>query len=82
MEAPVTQYCSGTSDLCEGSTVVGEWEPIGVYGSAWTQHTLDGSFAGAHSVFAVDLDGDLDMDVLGAGQEDGEFTWWENDCVP
>ncbi|MCD4707243.1 MAG: T9SS type A sorting domain-containing protein [Candidatus Sabulitectum sp.] len=47
----------------------------GIY---WTEHTVDGSFNGAHSVYATDVDGDGDTDVLGAAYLDDDIIWWEN----
>jgi hypothetical protein len=47
-------------------------------GSAWTEHTVDGEFDGASSVHAADVDGDGDLDVLGAASTAGDITWWEN----
>jgi flagellar hook assembly protein FlgD len=54
------------------------WENTAGDGSAWTEHTIDGSFDGAIHVDAADMDGDGDMDVLGAGRTVAEITWWEN----
>jgi len=34
---------------------------------------------GARAVFATDLDGDGDVDVLSASQDDDEITWYENE---
>ena len=34
---------------------------------------------GAHSVFAADVDGDGDMDVLSASEENDKIAWYEND---
>jgi FG-GAP-like repeat len=58
------------------------WENTEGDGTAWTEHTVDGEFAGAQSVYATDMDGDGDPDVLGAARTDGDITWWENDCIP
>jgi FG-GAP-like repeat/Secretion system C-terminal sorting domain len=44
----------------------------------WVEHTVDGEFDGAMSVYAADVDGDGDIDVLGAAEQDGDITWWEN----
>lgn len=55
------------------------WENVDGSGTSWTEHTLDGSFHGARSVYAEDVDGDGDMDVLGAAYLDDCITWWEND---
>ena len=42
-------------------------------------NTVDGSFDGAITVYAIDLDSDGDMDILGAAYNAGDITWWEND---
>ena len=34
---------------------------------------------GGHSVYAANMDGDSDMDVLGAALTDDDITWWEQD---
>ena len=47
----------------------------GVY---WFEHTVDGDFDGARSVYSSDVDGDGDMDVLGAAFTADDITWWEN----
>lgn len=54
------------------------WENVAGDGSAWSEHTLNGDFQGAISVRAADLDGDGDLDVLGAAQEAGRIAWFEN----
>jgi|GEM_PF-1452732 len=43
------------------------------------EHTVDGGFNGAVSVSAIDMDGDGDLDVLGAAREGNDLSWWEND---
>jgi hypothetical protein len=45
----------------------------------WTGHLIGGNFEGAYSVYAIDLDGDGDVDVLGAAYLADDITWWEND---
>lgn len=42
------------------------------------EHTLDGGFDYAASVFAADMDGDGDLDVIGAARDADEVVWWEN----
>ena len=44
----------------------------------FTEHNIAGDFNNAHSVYAADVDGDGDMDVLGAAYDAGEITWWES----
>jgi hypothetical protein len=46
-------------------------------GSAWTEHRI-AIFADGLAVEAADLDGDGDLDVLGAGSAANRITWWEN----
>ncbi len=58
------------------------WENTAGDGTAWTEHTVDGSFLTASSVYAADIDGDGDMDVLGAAAHADDITWWESDCIP
>ena len=54
------------------------WENMDGTGTSWTEHTVDGSFDGAISVYSADIDGDGDLDILGAGYLSREITWWEN----
>jgi len=54
------------------------WENLGGSGTSWTEHTVEGDFIWAISVYAADVDGDEDMDILGAAYEDADITWWEN----
>jgi len=54
------------------------WENLDGSGTTWTEHTVDGDFDRAHSVYAIDVDGDDDMDVLGAAYYADDITWWEN----
>ncbi|MFC2170381.1 FG-GAP-like repeat-containing protein [Calditrichota bacterium] len=46
----------------------------------FTYHIISDSVAFAYSGYAIDLDGDDDIDVMRAGQTVGHFlSWWEND---
>jgi len=43
------------------------------------EHTIATDALSASSVFAADLDGDGDQDVLSASRNDGTVAWYEND---
>ncbi len=45
----------------------------------WSKHTIGGNFRGARSVHAADIDGDGDLDVIGASYEGAEVAWWSNE---
>jgi phage terminase large subunit-like protein len=45
---------------------------------AWTAHTISTAADGARSVFAADVDGDGDLDVLSASRYDNKIAWYEN----
>jgi predicted RNA methylase len=42
-------------------------------------HIITSNAAGAWSVYAVDVDGDDDIDVLSASKDDDKIAWYEND---
>ena len=45
----------------------------------FTEETVDGGFNGSHWVHACDIDGDGDIDILGAGYMAGDVAIWYND---
>jgi hypothetical protein len=55
------------------------WENEGGTPPNFIKHTIDTLFDGAISVYAIDLDDDDDVDVLGAALYDDEIAWWENE---
>jgi hypothetical protein len=46
---------------------------------SFAPHDITTSAIGATSVFAIDVDGDGDMDVLSASLYDDTIAWYEND---
>ncbi len=54
------------------------WENLDGSGYSWTEHVITSNFDGAHCVCAADIDGDGDMDVLGAARIAHDIFWWEN----
>ncbi len=45
----------------------------------FTKVIIDPAFEGAWAVYAADLDGDKDQDVLGAASTADDIVWWRND---
>ena len=57
------------------------YENLDGNGTFGTQQIIANNFTGARRVFAADLDGDLDMDILATGTNTssfGVFAWYEN----
>ena len=54
------------------------WENLNGSGTVWTEHTIDNPNGGAVSVYAADIDGDGDIDVLAAAYNINDIIWWEN----
>jgi hypothetical protein len=52
------------------------WENADGAGTSWTEHTLYGDFDNAKAVSAADVDGDGDVDALGAAYDHG-LIWFE-----
>lgn len=54
------------------------WRNDGGTPIAWTKQIIDGQFRNAISVYAADLDGDNDDDVVGAAASGNEIAVWRN----
>ena len=57
---------------------IGWWENTIGDGSAWTQHIISSAVDGATEVYAADVDGDGDLDVVCSAATADTITWWEN----
>ncbi len=54
------------------------WENLDGSGTSWNKQIIAGNFDYAYCVYSQDIDGDGDMDVLGAAAFADDITWWEN----
>jgi uncharacterized repeat protein (TIGR01451 family) len=54
------------------------YESDGADPPSFTKHVIFADASGASAVFAIDLDGDLDVDVLSASRFDDKIAWYEN----
>ena len=65
----------------DGDTI--DWyENDGAADPSWTAADIATSADGAKNVYVADMDGDGDIDVLGAADTANDITWWENDGTP
>ena len=55
------------------------WRNNGGDPITWTKQAIASYFMQAHEVYACDLDGDGDTDVLGVGIANNLIEWWRND---
>lgn len=65
----------GTADFVHD---VRWWENLNGIGTSWTQYIVDGNFSEAWSAQAADMDGDGDLDLVGAAATADDIAWWEN----
>ena len=71
----------GDMDVLSASYVddrIAWYENTDGQGTFSTQKTIKTQADGAVSVYAADIDGDGDMDVLSASSEDNKIAWYEN----
>ncbi|MGY8934277.1 MAG: T9SS type A sorting domain-containing protein [Flavobacteriales bacterium] len=73
----------GDSDLdivgsTSGSVTVSWYENLDGLGTFGTQQVIAGSAPTVQSLYAADLDGDLDNDVIAATNSENKVSWFEN----
>ena len=49
-----------------------------LFGVSWQRHVIFSLADGAQSVYAIDVDGDGDIDVMSASLDDDTIAWYEN----
>lgn len=54
------------------------WENTAGNGTTWSEHVVDGDFEYPQGVYPADMDGDNDVDIIGAAATADEIAWWEN----
>jgi hypothetical protein len=78
-----TDLVSGTWGLQDSCCVQDDivwWENDG--SQNFTKHLIEAEYGGPWSLYVADVDGDGDLDVLGAADYGYEITWWENLSEP
>ena len=60
------------------STRSSGWRSQDGSGSSWKSHDISTEIIGCQSLYTADLDGDGDLDVLSASQDDNKIAWYEN----
>ncbi|MCB0063525.1 MAG: VCBS repeat-containing protein [Caldilineaceae bacterium] len=68
-------FAAALSNLIEGK--LAWWENDGA--QAFTEHVLTTDYAGAKSIFAVDLNQDGHIDLLSTATNKNDLSWWQND---
>ena len=63
----------------DGDNKIAWYENDGALFPTFTERVISTDALGAHSVFAADLDGDGDTDVLSGSLSDTKVAWYEND---
>ena len=72
----------GDMDILSASNAdntIAWYENNGDANPTWTADDIATDAAGANSVFAADMDGDGDMDIVSSSANDNTIAWYEND---
>ena len=62
-----------------GDDTIAWYENNGAANPTWAAANIVTNANGAHSVFAADMDGDGDMDIISTSSQDNTVAWYEND---
>lgn len=65
----------GSADVADDIVI---WFNVEGTGLVWDRLPVDENFDGAFSIMVADMDGDNDLDILGAATEANTMVWWEN----
>ena len=71
----------GDMDIVSASAfddTIAWYENNGAADPTWTASDIATSADAAHSVYAADMDGDGDMDIVSASHTDNTIAWYEN----
>ena len=80
--APTDLDADGDVDILVASTdddTIAWYENDGLLPPSFSRHVISTNARAARSVFAADVDGDGDTDVLSASESDRKVAWYEND---
>ena len=62
----------------EGSNTVAWYENVGGTPPTFLEHIVVTNTLVAHGIYAADIDGDGDLDIISASRDDGKVAWYEN----
>lgn len=62
----------------EGSNTIAWYENNGERTPSFTEHIVAQNTLVAHGIYAADVDGDGDLDIISASRDDGKVAWYEN----
>lgn len=61
-----------------GGRDIAWWENLDGSGGEWAIHMVSAQFAGARAACPFDIDGDGDIDIVGASSQLDNIVWWKN----
>jgi hypothetical protein len=75
----------GDMDILSASVIdntIAWYENDGASDPSWAASDITTSASSAYSVFAADMDGDGDMDIISASFDDDTIAWYETSAIP